>query len=190
MNLQNLPNAITFFRILLVVPLIGLMAERQFVAVLWLFALAAISDALDGVLARRFGWSTRLGAILDPLADKFLLTSSYVTLGILGLLPVWLAGLVIARDVAIIGGAVAYHHLVGQVPMEPTLISKVNTTLQLLLVLLVLLAAGVQSLPAMLLEVAIVLVAFTTLASGIDYVWAWSGRARREATDRGPGMKE
>lgn len=184
MTPKVIPNLITVFRILLVIPMVWLLSQRQYAAVLGLFAVAGLSDALDGYLARRFGWFTRIGAVLDPLADKLLMVSSYLTLGVLGMLPPWLVALVILRDVVIVTGAAAYRSLFGEIEMQPMFISKANTALQVLLVLLVLFSAGLQPLPAAVLEGSILAVAITTVASGIGYVWTWSRRAIRQAARR------
>jgi cardiolipin synthase len=178
-NASAIPNLITFSRILLVGPVVWLLAAREFTAVLLLFGVAAASDALDGYLARRFDWGSRLGALLDPIADKLLLVSSVVTLGWLGLLPWWLVLLVVARDLIIVGGAFAYQLLVGEVEMAPTLLSKANTALQVAVVLLLLFAHGLQPLPRAVLDGVMYGLAVTTLASGGHYVWSWANKALR-----------
>ncbi|WP_303900951.1 CDP-alcohol phosphatidyltransferase family protein [Thiohalomonas denitrificans] len=177
MSPKAIPNLITLFRILLVIPLIGLLINRQYGMVLGLFAVAGASDALDGFLARRFGWSSRLGALLDPLADKLLMVSSYITMGLLGMLPAWLVILVILRDIVIVSGATAYQFLIGRVEMEPTLISKANTALQVLLVLLVLFSLAMQALPEAMIDGMVLAVAVTTVWSGLKYVGIWGRRA-------------
>ena len=108
MSLRQLPNAICVARIALVVPIAITLLDGDFVATLWLFALAAFSDGLDGYLAKRFGWTTELGKFLDPLADKLLLVTVFITLAVAGLTPVWLAVIVVARDV-IIGALLGYN---------------------------------------------------------------------------------
>ena len=105
MNARDIPNIISVLRIVLVVPIIVLMLEQQFAAALLLFFVAGLSDGLDGYLAKRNNWGSRLGSILDPLADKLLLISSYVALGWLGLIPVWLVAVVLIRDIVIVSGA-------------------------------------------------------------------------------------
>lgn len=174
--LRQIPNAISIFRILLVFPIILLMLSQQYAEALILFAVAGFSDALDGFLAKRFRWQTWIGGLLDPLADKLLLVSSFIALGWLGLLPWWLVGLVFLRDLVIVTGAVIYHFRIGKVGGEPTLISKVNTFMQILLVLLVVLAQ-VFAVPPLALTILLYLVAVTTISSGIDYVVKWSRRA-------------
>lgn len=155
-----------------------LLSREAYPLVLILFAVAGFSDGLDGYLARRYNWRSRLGALLDPVGDKLLLIGVYVVLGWGGLLPWWLVGLVILRDVVIVGGALTYRHVCGELTMEPTLISKINTLLQILLGLMVIATAMMWALPIWSLQLMIVLVAVTTVWSGLDYVLRWSARAR------------
>jgi cardiolipin synthase len=175
--LKQIPNIISVFRILLVVPILLFLLENAYGYALILFAVAGISDGVDGFLAKRFNWQTWIGGLLDPLADKLLLVSSFVALGWLGLLPIWLVALVFLRDLVIVAGATYYHHHVGKVGGEPTLISKVNTFVQILLVLLVVFAQ-IIAVPGFLIPLFIALVTMTTISSGIDYVIKWSRRAR------------
>lgn len=177
MKARDIPNIITVLRILLVIPIMVLLARQEYRTVLVLFAVAGFSDGLDGFLARRCGWRTPLGAILDPLADKFMLVGVYLMLGWGGLLPLWLVLLVILRDVVIVSGALAYRRLCGDLTMEPTFISKINTLLQIVLGLAVIVAAAGWPPPAWASSGMIALVALSTLWSGVDYVWQWSLRA-------------
>jgi cardiolipin synthase len=174
---RDIPNIITVLRILLVIPIMVLLARQEYRTVLVLFAVAGFSDGLDGFLARSCGWRTPLGAILDPLADKFMLVGVYLLLGWGGLLPLWLVLLVILRDVVIVSGALAYRRLCGELTMEPTFISKINTLLQIVLGLAVIVAAAGWPPPAWTISGMIALVALSTLWSGVDYVWQWSLRA-------------
>jgi len=177
-NRRDIPNLITFLRFLLTVPVVYLLLTREFSGALWLFALAGLSDGLDGYLAKRFHWETRLGSMLDPLADKALLVSSFLCLGWLGLLPSWLVAAVILRDLVIVGGALYYHFQVEPLEAEPRLISKLNTLVQILLVILVVCDAGPLPLPELLLQGLIWGTFATTLLSGLDYVVVWYRRAR------------
>lgn len=173
MGLSDLPNLITVTRILLVLPVVWLILEQQHGGALLLFAVAAFSDALDGFLAKQFRWISKLGGILDPLADKLLIMGSFLSLAWVGDLPLWLAVMVVTRDLVIVTGAVSYYYLVEHFYAAPTLTSKVNTFSQLLLVLLVMLDRGVLLLPGQMIEVLIYVTAVTTLLSGADYVWTW-----------------
>jgi cardiolipin synthase len=142
MSLSWLPNAISLLRIALIPPTLLLIIDGQFGWALAIFWLAGFSDGLDGYLAVRFNWSSRLGGLLDPTADKLLITGMFITLAWTGHIPVWLAAVVILRDVVIVAGAMAYNFIVKPVPGEPTRISKLNTALQMLFVLFVLSRAG------------------------------------------------
>jgi len=143
-----------------------------------LFFVAGVSDGLDGFLAKHYSWTSRLGALLDPLADKALLISCYLALTWTGLLPLWLVALVLLRDVVIVSGAMVYHFRIARLDADPNLISKLNTLMQITLVLLVIVqqAAGWGE-PGWI-QILIYVVAVTTIWSGIDYVVTWSRRAR------------
>ncbi|NOZ52606.1 MAG: CDP-alcohol phosphatidyltransferase family protein [Gammaproteobacteria bacterium] len=177
MTLRDLPNLISLLRMVLVIPVVYLMEQREFGLALILFAIAGISDGLDGYLAKRNNWASRLGSILDPLADKLLLVSAYLVLAWLGELPVWLVIAVLVRDVIIILGVVVYHYLIGQFEMVPSWISKLNTFFQIMLVLVIVFSLGVYTLPAILIDALVIVVIVTTLTSGIDYIWVWARRA-------------
>ena len=179
MGLSDLPNLITLTRILLVLPAVWLIVEQRYGSALLLFGVAAASDALDGFLAKQFGWTSRLGGILDPLADKLLVATSFLALAWTGVLPLWLAVLVVVRDVVIVAGAVSYYYLVQQFRAAPTLTSKLNTLSQLSLVLAVMLDRGVTSLPQIAIGGLIAFTALTTVLSGCDYVWIWGRDAWR-----------
>ena len=178
MSLRWLPNAISFFRIALIAPILLLIIQSRFDLALILFFVAGFSDGVDGYLAKRFDWHSRLGALLDPVADKLLVASTFVTLVYTGHAPFWLAAVVVLRDIVIVGGAAAYGFFVGPVEGEPTRISKLNTALELLFILFVLGRAGFgwpADITITLLGAAVLV---TVVLSGVDYVWSWSRRAR------------
>ncbi len=178
MSLSWIPNAISILRIFLIVPTLWMIAAGEFGWALALFLIAGFSDGLDGYLAVRFEWQSRLGALLDPAADKLLITGMFIALAWMGEIPVWLAVIVIGRDVVIVAGALAYNYLVKPVPGEPTRISKLTTALQMLFVLFVLSRAGFgwpDKITITLLGAAILV---TVVISGVDYVWSWSRRAK------------
>ena len=181
MTLRWLPNAISIMRIALVAPILWLMIQGRFEPAIVLFFIAGFSDGLDGWLAKRFHWHTRLGALLDPVADKLLVAGAFITLVYTGHVPVWLAVLVVLRDVVIIGGAAAYNFFVGPVEGEPTRISKLNTALELLYVLFVLSRAAYEWPPEISITVLGAGVLVTVVVSGIDYVWSWTRRAQGRA---------
>lgn len=178
MSFSWLPNAISLLRIVLVAPILMLILDGRFGWALALFALAGFSDGVDGYLAKRFDWHTRLGALLDPVADKLLVAGTFITLAYTQDIPVWLAAVVILRDVIIVAGATAYNFLVRPVEGEPTRVSKLNTALQLLFLLFVLSRAGFgwpQQISITVLGAAVLI---TVVISGVDYVLSWSRRAR------------
>ncbi len=164
-------------RIILVAPIVWFLTQHQFTTALILFAIAGFSDALDGFLARRFNWQSWWGSVLDPLADKLLQVSCYITLAWMGHLPLWLVVSIVLRDVIIVFGALIYHHRISEFKAEPSLVSKINTFTQIVLILMVVLHVGVYPLPELLLQGMIYLVFLTTLYSGIDYVYRWMQRA-------------
>ena len=176
--LHWLPNAISLLRIALVPPILFGILDGQFGLALVLFVVAGFSDGLDGYLAVRFDWSTRLGGLLDPTADKLLITGLFVTLAFTQHIPVWLAVAVILRDVVIVGGAMAYNFLIRPVPGEPTRISKLNTALQMLFVLFVISRAGFGWPDKISITVLGASILVTVVISGVDYVLSWSRRAR------------
>jgi len=177
--LRHLPNLITALRILLVLPLCWLIDAGRYDGALVVAAIAAFSDALDGWLAKRFGWTTWIGGMLDPVADKLLLTAAFIWLALAGDIPGWLAALVVGRDLAIVAGAIAYHNLVGPFDASPSRLSKATTAVQLTFVLGELLRLSRWLvLPASLRLVLIATTAVLTVASGLHYIVVWTTRAR------------
>jgi len=176
-KLSYIPNLICVARILLVGPIVVSLWGGRFDAAMVMFVAAGLSDGLDGYLARRFNWRTRLGSVLDPLADKLLMICTYMTLTLLQLIPAWLAIAVVARDLVILGGSFAYNFLVGPVQGEPSRVSKVNTFLQLIYVFGVMLQAAGLAIPPEPLTLLAAMILGTVVISGADYVWSWSRRA-------------
>lgn len=174
---MNLAVALTLLRILLAPFVVILLLQERFSLVLLLFAVAGLSDGLDGYVARRMGQITRLGGFLDPLADKVLIAATVITLTWVGRVPLWFTLTVVARDVLIMAGAAAYRVVTGQLEMSPTVLSKLNTFLQLTLVLAVVLDAAHWLSLAGVLPYACVAVAATTVLSGGEYVVRWGGKA-------------
>jgi len=183
MRLNDVPNIITILRILLVLPVVLALLNEHYGVALFLFGVAGASDGLDGYIAKHFDCTSRLGSILDPLADKLLLVSTYLSLAWLGLLPWWLIVIVLLRDVLIVMGGVAYHHFIGEYEMEPSLISKLNTASQILLGFSVVLSMSLLPLSELLIDSLIYFVLVTTLMSGADYVWTWGRRAMAARAD-------
>ncbi len=170
---MSIPNLITLARILLVPILVWAIISGEMRLAFLLFLAAGISDAVDGFLAKRFGMASELGAYLDPLADKALIVSIYVSLGVAGAIPLWLVILVVSRDIMIVG-AVLLSWLVGQpVEIKPLLVSKLNTAAQIVFATLVLaaLASGFDAEPFLTLTLALVVV-LTLLSIGF-YLREW-----------------
>lgn len=181
MKLSWIPNAICVVRILLIAPLVTALFDGRFVLALVLMVVAGASDGVDGFLAKTFDWRTRLGSLLDPAADKLLLVSTFLSLTLLGLVPVGLTVIVVLRDVVIVTGALMWRRLTGALSGEPTLISKLNTACQLLFVVGTI-ADAAWGMPG---ETWLVplggFIVFTSIASGLNYVLIWSKRARQRA---------
>ncbi|MDZ4261336.1 MAG: CDP-alcohol phosphatidyltransferase family protein [Pseudomonadota bacterium] len=183
---KDIPNLLSIARILLSLPVAWLLLNERFSEALLLFFIAGVSDGLDGYLAKRFDWRSRLGSILDPLADKTLLVTSFLCLVWVGLIPVWLLALVVGRDLVIVLGGLAFHWLIGRYDMEPTWVSKLNTVLQITLVLALVLSNGLYILPDVLLIGLLYGACLTTVLSGLDYMWTW-GRKAYHARHPGEG---
>lgn len=175
--LRHLPNLISGLRILLVVPIVWSMLEGRYHFAVSLFLIAGVSDAVDGFLAKRFGWVSRVGGILDALADKILLESTFACLWWLGVFPGWLVLLILGRDLLIIGGGLAYNSRVEKFVAEPSYMSKLSTFLQITLVALGVVHLGIHRLPESLLTGLGWLVAITVVFSGAGYVREWGRRA-------------
>jgi cardiolipin synthase len=174
---RHIPNIISVMRILLVVPIAIALFHQRLALSVTLFALAAVSDAADGFLAKRFGWQSELGAVLDPIADKLLLATVFVTLSLLKLVPLWLMVAAVARDVIIVSGAAAYRLIIGPLTAHPSLISKINTLCQALFILAVVSRAKFMLPPEWVLTWLGALVFATVAVSGIDYVLVYGRRA-------------
>ncbi len=180
---RYLPNILTVVRLLLALPIAFTVAWGHFFSGLILAILAGISDALDGFLARRFHWQSRFGAVLDPLADKLLLIGCFVALSWVSAVPLELTLIVLARDILIVGGALLWRWRIGVLPIRPSLLSKLNTTTQILFVLVVLALLATQRHPSLIgFDWA---VGALTVASGVDYILRWSWRVRRGLRIRG-----
>ena len=180
MRLAWLPNAITFARMALAVPLALVILDGDYGTALVIALVAGGSDAVDGWLAKRFGWDSWLGGVLDPVADKLMLVAAFVALTLQDESPVWLFVLVAGRDLVIVAGAVAYHNLVGRLDAKPTRISKLTTLVQIVYVLALLAhLTPALDLPPALRTAILVAAAMVTVASGLDYVVRWGLKARR-----------
>jgi cardiolipin synthase len=174
---RHLPNLICLFRLALIWPITAALHAGEHRAALALFVAAAVSDGLDGYLAKRFNWTSELGKFLDPLADKLLLVTVFVECAWLGLVPWWLTAAVVARDVLIGLGALTYRLWFGALHGRPTLLSKFNTGAQLLYVMLVILHAALGVPPQEVLDAGALIAFATTALSGMHYVLTFTRRA-------------
>lgn len=184
MSLRHLPNLLCVLRIVLVYPVAAWILQGRYGEVLALFALAAFTDALDGFLAKHFDWTSELGKVLDPLADKLLLVTVFVCLSVSGLVPWWLTAVVILRDLVILFGALTFKRLFGPLRGAPTAVSKVNTLCQIVFCLAVVASAAFGWPGAVAVSALGALVLLTTAVSGIDYVLIYSRRAARVTRER------
>ncbi|AUH71568.1 phosphatidylglycerophosphate synthase [Legionella sainthelensi] len=178
MILKYIPNALTLLRLILIVPFLFYLYRHEYVIAFYLFILAGLSDGLDGFLARSFNWQSFFGSFVDPLADKLLIASSFISLALIGILPWWLVALVFLRDLTISLGVVAWYHFIRQkLEFQPTVLSKVNTALQLTLVTSCLFELAYFPFPNYLSTTLICLTTATTAITYIDYLWTWGRKA-------------
>jgi cardiolipin synthase len=185
--LRFIPNGLCIARILMLPPVAWLLVREEFALTLWVFAFAAASDGLDGFLAKRFGWTSQLGKVLDPLADKILLVGVFVTLAFTGMVPMWLAVVAVARDLIITAGALTYYALYGYPHGQPTVISKLNTLCQVSFLLTIIAARALGESWDTAITVLGALVFVTTVVSGMDYVITWSHKAVQAAREQRAG---
>ncbi|MFT5135880.1 MAG: cardiolipin synthase [Arenicella sp.] len=172
-----IPNLLTLARIALVPWLIVLLQEQQFLMSLIVFVVAGITDGLDGYIAKHYNAQTQLGAILDPLADKALLVSSFVMLSMMQLIPFWLVVAVVFRDIVIVCGYLIFILFFGAVETQPLKISKLNTFLQIVFIIIVLgMLAGASELSILIPPLSYA-VLITSIASGCAYVYIGAVKA-------------
>ena len=182
-SVRHLPNALTVARIALVVPAGWLLWAGAIPEALIVIAVAGISDFVDGELARRFNWRTQFGAIADPAADKLLVLVVIVVLAVRGHVPAWLPVVVVGRDLVIVFGALAYRLVIGKFEVEPTTLSKANTGLLVVVLLVVIVGLLGEDYPlaatlaALVDPQGFVLVVISSVASGGQYVFLWGRRA-------------
>ena len=177
---MSVANLITLGRLLSVPLAIWLVLTGAMAPAFWIFVAAGVSDAVDGYVAKHFNQRSRLGSLLDPLADKALLISMFVTLGLAEDLPSWLVILVVFRDALIIGGFLLASAVAQPIPIQPLLVSKLNTALQIALIAVVLGRIGLQVRDFGAATVLIYAVALTTLLSGGGYLVRWARGPARE----------
>jgi cardiolipin synthase (CMP-forming) len=170
---NSIPNIITLGRILLVPIIIWAIASEQMALAFAVFVVAGVSDAVDGFLAKRFNMTSELGALLDPLADKALLVSIYIALGIWGAMPHWLVILVVSRDFMIVAAVMVSWLFDKPVAMKPSMVSKLNTVAQVGLAALVLASLGFDFKPTPYDLILMGLVTLFTLSSVSLYLVEW-----------------
>jgi cardiolipin synthase len=182
--MSTLPNVITFVRLALIPVVAAALANGAYAVALPAFLAAALSDAADGYIARRFNWVSPLGATLDPIADKLNMLVATLFLAWQELLPLWLAVAIVARDVVIVAGALAYRAVIGHLDIAPTWLSKFNTVIEFsLLALLMGVGAGWIE-RGVWMPIAFALTGVTVVASGAQYVWVYGRRALHESRAR------
>jgi cardiolipin synthase (CMP-forming) len=177
----TLPNIITIARVLLIPVVAFLLLDHDYALAFGVFMIAAVGDWLDGFLARRLNQISQFGAVLDPVADKMTMMIVAILMAAQGLLPIWLAVVIVLRDAVIVTGAIAYRFVVGHVEMAPTRLSKANTFLEFGVLTLVMAQAGRLVDVGTWLPPLFVLVFTLVLISGAHYVWVWRRKAIEEA---------
>ena len=175
--LRQLPNALTFSRLVLALPLGWLILQEQYGWALAVGLMAGVTDALDGYTARKLGYFSQFGAALDPVADKTLVTITFLSLASVGLIPWWAALAIIARDLVIVAGALFYRWLIGPFEFGATGLSKFNMVVQIVFCVALLAAQFVGGIPDTWLLPMIIAVLVVALVSGVDYVVTWSRKA-------------
>jgi cardiolipin synthase len=179
----SIPNLITLGRILLVPIVVWAISSGAMWIAFVLFVVAGISDAVDGFLAKRYNMTTELGRYLDPLADKALIVSIYLALGINGTIPRWLVILVVSRDILIVGGIMLSWLMGDPLKIKPLWVSKLNTAAQIVFACLVLGSIGFEIKADLLIEVMMVVVTCTTLLSIAAYVVEWMRHMNSSAAE-------
>ena len=181
---RHIPNVISSIRILLVAPIAVALMHHQLVTTMALFGVAAVSDAADGYLAKRNGWQSELGAVLDPLADKLLLVTVFITLAYMRLVPLWLMVAAVARDVIIVSGALLYRICFGALSVRPSVVSKFNTLCQAAYIMAVVGKEELSIPPVWMVTALGAMVFVTVMVSGMDYVMIYGRRALSLAKPR------
>ena len=193
-RILTVPNLLTMFRMALIPVFVSLLMGRKFQWALAVFVLAGLTDGLDGLIARRFQQGSQLGTILDPIADKLLLVTSFIVLSIPAIaphplprhfpVPFWVTVAVISRDVFIVVGAAAINIVTGFSGFRPSWLGKINTTVQILAIAFILIAAGFPSLSGYLPTVYTTVFGFAVL-SGIHYIFFASRLLNEERRQNG-----
>ena len=179
MNVKQIPNAITITRMVAAVPLLYFLIEGNSLVSFWIAMLAGFSDSVDGYLAKKFDWRSALGGLLDPIADKLLLSVCFIGLAWQQAIPLWLCLLVLGRDVVIVSGAWVWWKTIGPFKPNPSWISKLTTFFQIVYVGLLLADQAYALVHELILYSLFWLVIVFTIASGLDYFIRYGRRAMR-----------
>jgi cardiolipin synthase (CMP-forming) len=188
-RLRHIPNVITSLRILLVIPIAITLLHGRIITTLALFIVAGATDLADGFLAKRFGWQSAVGSVLDPAADKLLSVTVLVVLAVLRLVPLWLMAAAVTRDLVIVLGAIAYRVCFGPIEVRPSLISRLNTLCQALYMFSVIGRSRFAVPPASVVVVLGALSFVTIVVSGLDYVLRYGAAAVHEAKSRHASLR-
>jgi len=178
--LRYLPNIITGMRLVAVGPVAYLLWVQDYKLALILFAIAGVSDGVDGYLARRFNWKSHWGAVMDPMADKLLMVVTASVLMLQNILPLWLFLLIMVRDLIIVLGATAYRLKFGPFKVSPTTLGKLSTFVQILMILSLLLHGATGLMSEYQIQFIINLCAVITVLSGVQYTVIWIRKALNE----------
>ncbi|PSW04301.1 CDP-alcohol phosphatidyltransferase family protein [Photobacterium lipolyticum] len=176
--IKLIPNIITTLRLILALPICLLILDENYPAVLWIAFVAGLSDGVDGWFARKMNAESRYGAIVDPLSDKAMLISAYIAFVVVGLLPWWVAVIIVMRDVVIITGALAYHWRFGRYDVAPSIWGKASTAVQILYALMLLTHQVYPVFPVSSFQIGLWLVIIMVVVSGGHYVYTWGVKAR------------
>ncbi|MFT6987427.1 MAG: cardiolipin synthase [Psychromonas sp.] len=179
LTIKNIPNLLSLLRLLLAVPIFILIFREDYGAVLWVVFIAGMSDGIDGWLARKLDAISYFGAVMDPLCDKVLLLSTYIALVLVGLLPWWVIFLIALRDVIIVAGGVAYYWQFGRYTMQPSLLGKATTVVQIVFALMLLTQQIYPLFSKLTMDIGLGGVILTIFLSGGQYVYIWAKKARQ-----------
>ncbi len=174
--IKQIPNILTTLRLILAVPVCLLILNENYSTVLWVAFIAGFSDGIDGYLARKLNALSNYGAIVDPLADKVLLLGTYIAFAVVGLLPYWVAVILLLRDMLIVSGTFIYRCKFGRYKMAPSIWGKSSTAMQILFALMVLIQQVYPVLPEFSLQVGLWLVILLAFVSGGHYLYTWAGK--------------
>ena len=174
MKARHIPNIITIIRLILLIPFMYSLLNEYYQTAFIIFFFAGFSDGLDGYLARRYHWQSKLGSLLDPISDKLFVATSYLTLGYLYQIPWWLVLTVLGRDIIIVGGVSLYQYLCGDVDFHSNMLSKTNTVLQGCVVFVAVFQLGFFLIPSWLFQSLIIVTTATTAASCLHFIWLGS----------------